>query len=72
MSADRRAVPASPSRYVLVGLTRVYDCCVFRWEEPEGSAERTVEFHDHHCERCIDEIKSLGHSLRKVSRDRKA
>ena len=62
MSADVRLKPR-PRSWVLTGSTRVMDCCVFYWEEKEGSTERLVVVGDEHCARCVNEVRALGYHL---------
>ncbi len=62
MSADARRRPR-PRSWVLTGTTRVMDCCLFYWEEKEGTTERLVVVGEKHCARCVNEIRSLGFQL---------
>jgi hypothetical protein len=48
---------------VLVGLIRVREHCIFTWQEPEGSAQRSVKILPSHCAECIAEIRRLGYNL---------
>jgi hypothetical protein len=55
------------SAVTLTGLVRIRQHCLFRWQEPEGGGERTVDILPTHCAECVKEIQQRGYkSVRDV------
>ncbi len=55
----------------LLGSTQVLGHCTFDWREPENGTVRTIEIREHHCERCIQELRLLPGSPHRNIVDRR-
>jgi CheY-like chemotaxis protein len=42
------------------GITRIRNCCLFRWFEREGQPPRTVEIRPEHCKECVTELRAIA------------
>ncbi len=58
----------------VLGQTRIRGHCTFDWREPIDDTSRIIELRDHHCDRCIAELRRQprgGRRLRLIDKRRK-